>query len=160
MASSKTRSTRLQSSQRWLPRMLCALLGLLWAVGPTLHGVVHLADVQHIHTPGAVHSHEHHDHGDSASHTHHEHADSANSHASNEPSKTTSGEHGDQSPTRDERSQVFFFSLEFEAPATVAVDVEFNVSRLATDESFVESSAAFSPPSIGASGPRGPPIWT
>ena len=59
----------------------CAVLGVLWALSPILHGVFHLAEVPHRHPSGSVHSHDHavHSHGHAShghshghSHTHHD----------------------------------------------------------------------------------------
>ncbi|MEL6109334.1 MAG: hypothetical protein AAFU85_25285 [Planctomycetota bacterium] len=141
--------------------MLCALLGIFWAIGPTLHGVVHLTEVEHRHTAGSAHAH-HHDHDDSDSHGHRPHSGESGHDHGDPPSK--SPEPTDRLPEPSEPasdgSQIFFTTLELAAPASVAVDVEFSFAAQSLGDYFVERVKSFSSLSIGASGPRGPPIWT
>lgn len=162
MTVSRIRNAARRFSAVGLRSMLCTLLGILWAVGPTLHGVVHLAEVDHRHTAGSAHTHGH-DHGHSESHDHDSHSDATGAGHDHE-TDSRDGDSRDRSQepsdSDSDRSQIFFTTLELAAPSSIALDLEFSFVERCLGEFNVEQIGAFFSQSIGASGPRGPPIWT
>ena len=142
--------------------VICVMVGLMWALTPVFHGVVHLASVPHRHASGEVHRHGHesygaeekrreesssrdwvsrHKRGETETHAGHEH------------------QHNEQKPSpAEDESLLFFFSLDVAASEPVWLEASFIEPARPVGRSEIESLEVVSEVLIGAGGPRGPPL--
>ena len=141
-----------------LSAWLCCCLGLLWAFGPILHAVVHVAQVPHRHASGSVHEHDNSGRGlRGHSHDGHRHGHSHHDHDSRD-HRSGEGEDDRSRPSEPaDDSQIFFFSLDVAASENVATEVVVGVPSPSSDSLVCESPGFSSATVIGAVGPRGPP---
>lgn len=173
-----SQSKALRADPWGLAPYVCALLGLLWALNPSVHGVFHLAGLGHQHPSYSVYSHSpatdsslvtdaqvSSADGDRASEsagTSHQCSTSRGVAAarSNGAAGKSEREHRGGNPPGpiDEQSGGIFLSLEIESTSSVAIEVALSESLLPLELVACEEFEIFYETLIAASAPRGPPV--